>query len=384
MKTYKGAFLGALFLAAGMILVGSAAGAALPEALAEKWDKLTGLLDEATVLRGKRDRLPQSSLLGADKQKTSKKIDKVLRSAQEILLSADAMKLADRSQVINKRLPELYAEIERCRNERVGAPQKSYNPFTKTVTDYDEQIADAQKDIRRLNDELADIRARIATELRSWGMKLTDAQAEVLFSSVAGDSLLKNAVIFENVKMVTLQLSQLMQQNRSDTAVARKYYGMYVTLIDVLLTSHESFIHKIDVDWIPHIQKISAGASASLKEAKAGLTRKDFSAQQKSILRANVASNELTIKAASQYVKLLSMQKSNVEKCLASVKRDREIAVNTYTTVQHISDMDSVIHAGLQLFDVLAAMQLPEIQIFDNSDVRREFEEITKRLQQGE
>ena len=59
------------------------------------------------------------------------------------------------------------------------------------------------------------------------------------------------------------------------------------------------------------------------------------------------------------------------------------MAVNTYSTVQHISDMDTVIHSGLQLFDVLATMQLPEIQIFDNSGVRKEFDEITKRLQQG-
>ena len=76
-------------------------------------------------------------------------------------------------------------------------------------------------------------------------MKLTDQQAEVLFSSVVGDSLLKNAVIFENVKGVTQQIAELMAQNKADTTVARKYYGMYVTLIDVLLDSQYGFIDKI-------------------------------------------------------------------------------------------------------------------------------------------
>ena len=387
MKKFKGALLGTLLLAAacagGNMFFAGRAFAALPEAAMSKWNKLTEMLDEATILRGKRDRLPESSWLGADKQKTNEKIKKVLRDAQEILLSADAMKLVDRSEVIKKRLPELYAEIEHYKNKRIGAPDKSYNPFTDTVADCDKKIAKAEKDIKRLNRELRDIRDKIAAELRSWGMKLTDQQAEVLFSSVVGDSLLKNAVIFENVKGVTQQIAELMAQNKADTTVARKYYGMYVTLIDVLLDSQYGFIDKIDKEWAPRVQSISEGASASLKEARAGLTRQDFTREQKNILRANAESNELTVKAAGQYSKLLSMQKASVEKCIRSIKRDREVAVNTYSTVQHISDMDTVIHSGLQLFDVLATMQLPEIQIFDNSGVRKEFDEITKRLQQG-
>ena len=387
MNKFKGALLGTLLLAAacagGNMFFAGRAFAALPEAVMSKWNKLTEMLDEATVLRGKRDRLPESSWLGADKQKTNEKIKKVLREAQEILLSADAMKLVDRSEVIKKRLPELYAEIEHYKNKRIGAPDKSYNPFTDTVADCDKKIAKAEKDIKRLNRELRDIRDKIAAELRSWGMKLTDQQAEVLFSSVVGDSLLKNAVIFENVKGVTQQIAELMAQNKADTTVARKYYGMYVTLIDVLLDSQYGFIDKIDKEWAPRVQSISEGASASLKEARAGLTRQDFTREQKNILRANAESNELTVKAAGQYSKLLSMQKASVEKCIRSIKRDREVAVNTYSTVQHISDMDTVIHSGLQLFDVLATMQLPEIQIFDNSGVRKEFDEITKRLQQG-
>ena len=387
MKKFKGAMLGTLLLAAacagGNMFFAGRAFAALPEAVMSKWNKLTEMLDEATILRGKRDRLPESSWLGADKQKTNEKIKKVLRDAQEILLSADAMKLVDRSEVIKKRLPELYAEIEHYKNKRIGAPDKSYNPFTDTVADCDKKIAKAEKDIKRLNRELRDIRDKIAAELRSWGMKLTDQQAEVLFSSVVGDSLLKNAVIFENVKGVTQQIAELMAQNKADTTVARKYYGMYVTLIDVLLDSQYGFIDKIDKEWAPRVQSISEGASASLKEARAGLTRQDFTREQKNILRANAESNELTVKAAGQYSKLLSMQKASVEKCIRSIKRDREVAVNTYSTVQHISDMDTVIHSGLQLFDVLATMQLPEIQIFDNSGVRKEFDEITKRLQQG-
>lgn len=382
MKVFRDALrLAVLLSLAGAVMAGRSC-AALPEAVMSDWENLTGTLDEATVLREKQKRLPESSWLGADQQKTGAKIAKLLRRAQGILLSSETLKLADRSEEIKERLPRLYQRIEEYKNKRIGAPQKSYNPFVKTVKDCEETIAAAEKDVERLRDELAQIREAIAAELRGWGLKLTDAQADVLFSSVVGDSLLRNAVIFENVKGVTAQLTQLMAQNKDDTSIARKYYGMYVTLIDVLLDTQHGFVNKIDGEWRPQVRKISEGAAASLKEARAALDRNDFSADQKAIFRSNAASNEMTVKAAEQYLKLLDNQKASVQNCIRSIERDREVAANTYATVQHISDMNAVIQSGMQLFDMLAAMQLPEIQAFDSSGVRREFDEITRRLQQ--
>lgn len=384
MKFFRGLLSGTMLFAAvcsGVPLSAARSHAELPKAVTSKWEKLTDKLDEATTLRGKLPRLPESSLLGADQKKTEKKITKILQDVQEILLSADAIKLLKRSEVIKERLPELYQDIEDYKNMRISAPVSSYNPLKKTVKDCDEKIAEAESDIARLNNELAEIRQKIAAELRSWGMNLTDEQADVLFSSVVGDSLLKNAIIFENVKGVTEQLAQLMTQNRNDVSFARKYYGMYVSLIDVLLYTQNGFIEKIDSEWQPQVKKISDGATASLKEARAALNRKDFTNEQKAIFRSNAASNELTVKAAAQYTKLLSVQKQSVQKCVTNIERDREVAVNTYSTVQHISDMDTVIHSGLELFDVLASMQLPEIQPFDNTGVRQEFDQITRRLE---
>lgn len=382
MKAFKDALrLAVLLSLAGAVMAGRAC-AALPEAVMSEWENLTGTLAEATVLREKQKRLPESSWLGADRQKTGAKIAKLLRRAQGILLSSETLKLVDRSEEIKERLPKLYQRIEEYKNKRIGAPQKSYNPFVKTVKDCDETIAEAEKDVKRLRGELAQIRDAIAAELRGWGLKLTDAQTDVLFSSVVGDSLLRNAVIFENVKGVTAQLTQLMAQNKDNTSIARKYYGMYVTLIDVLLDTQYGFVNKIDGEWRPQVKKISEGAAASLKEARAALNRSDFSADQKAIFRSNAASNEMTVKAAEQYLKLLDNQKASVQNCIRSIERDREVAANTYATVQHISDMNAVIQSGMQLFDMLAAMQLPEIQAFDSSGVRREFDEITRRLQQ--
>ncbi len=380
MKFFRGAAL-SLGIFCAVCLSSAPACAALPKGVASKWKTLTEKLADATTLRDKYTRLPETAFLGADQKKTGDKITKLLRGAQEILLSADAMKLVDRAETIKRRLPELNHEIEELRNKRISAPESSHNPFKKTVDDVDSKIAKNEKDIARLEAELAEIHKTIAAELRSWGMQLTDEQAEVLFSTVVGDSILRNSVIFENVKGVTQQLAQLMTQNKNDTGTARKYYGMYITLIDVLLYTQHQFIEKIDAEWLPQVKKISDGATASLNEAKAALNRKDFTKEQRAIFSSNVASNELTVKAAAQYSKLLKQQKQSVQKCIVDLERDREVADNTYSTVQHISDMDAVVHSGLELFDVLSSMQMPDLVPFDNSSVRKEFEQITHRLE---
>ena len=41
-----------------------------------------------------------------------------------------------------------------------------------------------------------------------------------------------------------------------------------------------------------------------------------------------------------------------------------------------------MIQSGLKLFDALIALQIPEIQTFENAGVRREFEELTRRLRE--
>ncbi|MDY3868694.1 MAG: hypothetical protein SOZ52_04935 [Pyramidobacter sp.] len=377
MKNVKRTALALLIL----LFVGAAHAASLPEELRSRWNDLSEILVKASSLRDKLPSLPDSAYFADDKQGTNKKITKLLREAQEILLSSDSLKLLRRTEQIRERMPELYAIIEEYKEKRIAAPIKSYNPFVHTVKDCDEKIADAEKDIARLNKELEEIRAAVTAELRASGLKLTDAQADVLFSSVVGDDLLKNTIIFENVKGVTEQLSALLAQNKDDIGVARRYYGMYVTLIDILLDCQERFALEIDEKWIPQVTVIASNASKSLSEARQALTRKDFTPAQKSIFKSNAASNEMIVAAADKYRQLLTLQKKSILKCAANIKRDREVAVNTYATVRHISDMSSVIKSGIQLFDALSAMQLPEIQAFESAGVRREFDEITRRLQ---
>ena len=363
-----------------LLLAACPASAELEKAVAKRWDDLSELLNDAAVLRDKKERLPDKSLLGSDKQKTEAKINKTLAKAREILLSSDGQKLIDRSDTIRERLAELPTEIEEYKNKRISAPQSSYNPLVTTVSGYDEKIAKAESDIERLNAELAGIRMSLAAELRSWGLSLTDEQALTLFSTVIGDTLIENSTIFHNIKGVTEQLADLMSQNKNDTTAARKYYAMYLTLIDLLIDTQNAYITRMDEEWLPSVAQIASAAERSRKEAAAGLKRSDYTEAQKKIFRSNISTNELAIQAAEQYKKLIEQQRSSARKSITALEREREVAANTYATVQHVSDISEVIKASLQSADLLAAMQPPEIRPFESDGLREQMDEITKRL----
>ena len=120
----------------------------------------------------------------------------------------------------------------------------------------------------------------------------------------------------------------------------------------------------------------------SLEEAWTVLAGRGFSETQRKILSANVESNTFTLRAAKLYEELLGRQRSQLVLCVHGLERDRRVAKNTYDTVRHSSDLSAMIQSGLKLFDTLIALQIPEIQTFENAGVRREFEELTRRLRE--
>jgi hypothetical protein len=349
--------------------------------VADAWEDLTDILDKASRIREKMPELPESSYWGENKKTAGRKMDELLRNARTILLSSESVERLHQMDENRKEIARLNADIELNKNRRISAPEKSLNPLEKTTKDCDEAIAEDEARIKKLNAAQEDARAAILNELRSWGMNLTDSQAEVLFSSVTGGTFIENAAVFENVKGVTEQLAELTRQNSGSIEMARRYYGMYVTLMDVLLETQREFTEKIDSEWKPQIEKISAEASASLAEAQKAMYAGRFTSEQKAIFRSNIDSNRMTVDAAGQYLKYLDSQKKSIKQCMDSISRDREVAMNTYATVQHINDIYSVIHSGLNLFSALESMQMPEFQPFDSTAVKKEFSEITRRLQ---
>lgn len=352
----------------------------LPSYLVEKWGSLTGTLSDALSLRDRQEKLPASAWFGADRTSNARKIDELLDRALEILVQGQAGDLRRQALELRTEIPKLRLEADGLRNRRISAPESSRLPWVRTRAKIDERLSELDGEIADRERALSAVDAQLAEALRALGLQLDDRQIDVLLSSVTGDDLLQNAVVFANVRVVVEKLAELSREDRDNLEVNRRYSGLYLVLNDLLIHTREELVRKIDGEYKPRLGEIAKEAEALRREALAKASQTGYSDAQKKSFALNAESNAMTLRVAELYMQLLDSQRKGILDNLADLRRNRDLAENTYRTVRSSGDLRNLIRSGLELFDSIHALAMPEILPFENEAIRREFEEINKRL----
>ena len=374
----------AITLAALFLLSASSVFAAsedsLPSYLVEKWGSLTETLSDALSLRDKQETLPASSWFGADRTSNARKIDELLDRALEILAQGRAGDLRRQALELRAEIPKLRLEADGLRNQRISAPESSRLPWGRTRAKIDERLSELEGEIADRERALSAVNAQLAEALRGLGLQLDDRQIDILLSSVTGDDLLQNAVVFSNVRAMVEKLAELSREDRDNLEINRRYSGLYLVLNDLLIHTQEELVRRIDGEYKPRLGEIGREAEALRKEALAKASQAGYSDSQKKSFALNAESNAMTLRVAELYTRLLDSQRKGILDNLADLRRSRDLAENTYRTVRSSGDLRNLIRSGLELFDSIHALSMPEILPFENEAIRREFEEINKRL----
>ena len=352
----------------------------LPSYLIEKWGSLTETLSDALSLRDKQETLPASSWFGADRTSNARKIDELLDRALEILAQGRAGDLRRQALELRTEIPKLRLEADGLRNQRISAPESSRLPWVKTRAKIDERLSELDGEIADRERALSAVNAQLAEALRELGLQLDDRQIDILLSSVTGDDLLQNAVVFSNVRAMVEKLAELSREDRDNLEINRRYSGLYLVLNDLLIHTQEELVRRIDGEYKPRLVEIGREAEALRKEALAKASQAGYSDLQKKSFVLNAESNAMTLRVAELYTQLLDSQRKGILDNLADLRRSRDLAENTYRTVRSSGDLRNLIRSGLELFDSIHALSMPEILPFENEAIRREFEEINKRL----
>jgi len=374
----------AITLAALFLLSASSVFAAsedsLPSYLVEKWGSLTETLSDALSLRDKQETLPASSWFGADRTSNARKIDELLDRALEILAQGRAGDLRRQALELRAEIPKLRLEADGLRNQRISAPESSRLPWVRTRAKIDERLSELEGEIADRERALSAVNVQLAEALRGLGLQLDDRQIDILLSSVTGDDLLQNAVVFSNVRAMVEKLAELSREDRDNLEINRRYSGLYLVLNDLLIHTQEELVRRIDGEYKPRLGEIGREAEALRKEALAKASQAGYSDSQKKSFALNAESNAMTLRVAELYTRLLDSQRKGILDNLADLRRSRDLAENTYRTVRSSGDLRNLIRSGLELFDSIHALSMPEILPFENEAIRREFEEINKRL----
>ena len=352
----------------------------LPENIADNWDKLTGELNDTLTLVDKHETLPESAWFGDDKVSNSRKINELLDRAVAILSGGDAGNTRAQAVKLRARISSLRAELDTLRNERITAPESTYLFWRSTKSKIDAKIAETENEISRTESEIGAMTAKLSQELKNIGLELTDSQTDILINSVTGEDILQNTVIFDNVKAVVIKLEELSQEDTNTLEITKRYTGMYLVLNDLLIHTQEGLVYKMDKEYKPMLAEIVREAEGLRRQALSKSKSSAYTASQRKSFSQNAEANATTIEAAKLYAKLLDSQRLSLTASIKSLRLNRDLAENTYKTVRSSGELRRLIHSGLEAFDTVTNLSMPELKIFESGAMREEFDEINRRL----
>jgi uncharacterized small protein (DUF1192 family) len=342
---------------------------------AHVWESVVPKLDSALVLEERQEALPKKAWIGTDQRSNRSEINALLDEAVQILSMSPVQDYRERIRVLQGEIEGVRAEIADARQKRITAPAES--TIKKTVGDYDRVIEAGERNIKRLNQELAAVKREFAGELRRMGLDLGEDQVEFLLSTVVGDNMVDLGILFDNVKAITQQLEQLVAESGEDLQSARRYYGLYVILLQALNRMHIQIEETIGEQYIPQINAIIARAQSLSGETRR-LQRE--APARRELLAANLEAQQVTVQAAEIYGRYLKDQAVQVREARRELEKDIAAAWNTYETVRVSGELVSLVRSSQQLLEGLMSRQVPALRPFENLEMQRELQKLTEQL----
>jgi len=322
--------------------------------------------------------------IGVDAESRAKRL---LGDAFDVV--ADAPITALQSEIRDRRdaIDSLRAEIARLREARISAPDEVGLTGTfglaKDRAALDEEIDEAHARIAGNEMAIRNAKQRFSEAMQAAGTPVSEEEADLLLDSVTGEDVIRIAAAYNAARGVSSQLLALLDETDEDLGTAKRYYAMHTALLAVLVHAQTTFIEKIDGDYLPRLAAITTDIHATRKETER-LLRQPGTARQREALEANIQSQAIAFEAAEFYRLHLQDQRKEIASARRDAVRELNIADNTLRTVDASFQLRSMMESATMSFEALQNLQSPGIErIFRNDQLRREFRELSDRLNSG-
>ncbi len=343
------------------------------------WKKLEKFSDKIAELREERKGLPEESSwwkLGLDTNKSDQdaKIRRQLGRVRELLLSTNAQKILEDVDDIDEDIASIEENIREAQKDRQLADEGDKEGYTKKLDDLAGKKAALQK---RRREEAAKVRA----ELKALGLDIGGKAAEeCLFTANLGD-IIDGVIVSKSVAAVVENLRELMMVG--DVTASRRYYGMYLVLVDVQIVCFEDYLEKSQGGtWRGKLERMREDAIALRDRAQGVLASESYLPGQNAHLAQSIRQNEATLKAITAYLQVLDSHEAVIAEKLAAVQKVREVIAISYETLNLAGDFIQFAKTSQDLFSSLEQLTLPPIELFNDAAIQQEFNEITKKLKE--
>jgi hypothetical protein len=346
------------------------------------------VLQDTAKNRGEAKKLPSEKdflmkpLWTETREDREKKIRDLLDSALGIVTDVPVVDVQKKIEGLRKNIRELDDRIVKLREKQIVAPKDGMLPglITDTVDSLNKDIEESKKKIELNREEITKAKSEVMAALDKAGIKLAPEQVELLLDSVLSGDLVRLVAVFNSAKVIDGQLGKLMIASGENIGAARKYFAMHAALFALLVHSQDLLVAKIDQQYLPKLAAIEQDIKAArIKTAE--LLKAENREDQKRALEANRDSQRLADDAARGYRKYLLQQREQVAKARQKATHDLRIADNTFETVEASFQLRNLMKDSAASFEALQRLEAPTFdQIFKNEELRREFENLTRKL----
>jgi polyhydroxyalkanoate synthesis regulator phasin len=311
-----------------------------------------------------------------------RKIRDLLDAAMGVVTNVPVVDLQKRIEERRRNIRDLEERIVKLRERQLTAPKDAMLPgiLNDTVDSLARDIEDAGKRIQSNREDIRGAKKEVGDALGKAGVKMSERQLDMLLDSVLSGDLVRLVAVFNSAKAIDGQLGQLMTQSGENLGAARKYFGMHAALFALLVHTQDAMIGKIDNQYLPKLEAITkdiAAARARTEELLRGSNRAD----QVKTLNANRDSQKLSEEAAKGYRRFLLQQREQLAAARRRTAHDLRIADNTFETVEASFQLRNLMRDSTASFEAIQKLEAPTFeQIFKNEELRREFENLTRKL----
>jgi hypothetical protein len=351
---------------------------------------IDSVLQDAAEQRSEAQKLPARDefilkpIWTETREDRERRVRNLLDSALGIVTDVPIVDMQKKVEGYRANIRDLEARIAALKEKQVTAPKDGMLPgmLTDTVDSLQGDIADDEKRIDKNKADIAKTKTDIAAALAKSGVELTPDQVDLLLDSVLSGDLVRLVATFNAAKVIDAQLGKLLTAAGDNIASARKYFAMHAALFAMLVQAQSATIEKIDTNYMPKLDAIMKDIAAA--QAKTGkLMQAENRPDQLRALQANKEAQAVAADAAKGYRRYLQDQREQIAKARLRATHDLKIADNTYETVEASFQLKNLMRDSAASFEAIQKLEVPTFdQIFKNEELRREFENLTKRLDQ--
>lgn len=335
------------------------------------WDKVEDRFADIIEAKDEKASAPESAFFKKNKAAYQEDINQLLHDVYSILNDDIVLDANNNIAEIDASILALQENISEQKSKSIiliGADKKD---ALQKLQQYEDEIQDYQQN----RDEMI---ATVQSRLNEFGTDLSLQQVEALLVRVNADDILAMTTIFPVVAEMASSFAKITNKSGEDLNHAKKYYSMYVVLLELQLYIQERYITDLKYKYIPRIDDLQNKQNSLIKTTKKELSK--ASSTHKKMYDLNLKSQNTTLQAIKLYKRSMQGDVNNMSQAHSLLVEDYKLAVNTLNTVTMSSQVSNLINDSSQLFDKIMAMQAPELVPFNNIQMQKEFSALTDKI----